>query len=155
MALRHRIAGAALRLYWRALRPRTFGVRAVVLDPHGRVALVRHSYVAGWYLPGGGVGKREGAADAIRRELVEEVALAGVTLDGIVGVYHNLAQGKDDHVVVFAGRTSAPDRLKAADRHEIAEVGWFAPDALPQGTTPATRRRIADALAGGGAHGAW
>jgi ADP-ribose pyrophosphatase YjhB (NUDIX family) len=155
VALRYRIAGAGLKLYWRLLRPRTFGVRAVVRAPDGRVALVRHVYVDGWYLPGGGVDKRESAHDAVRRELAEEVALTNVTIDGIVGVYHNRAEAKDDHVVVFACRTAAPDTLVAADRREIAEAGWFAPTALPEGTSPATRRRIAEALAGGGVHGAW
>lgn len=155
MAVKHRIAGFGLSLYWRVRRPRTIGVRAVVFDPEGRVALVRHSYIAGWYLPGGGVEKRESADAAIRRELREEVALTDVVLEGIVGVFHNLAQGKDDHVIVFAGRTPSPATLAAADPREIAEAGWFALDALPEGTSPATHRRLADALAGGGVHGPW
>lgn len=155
MALKHRVAGHGLRLYWRIVRPRTFGVRALVRDAAGRVALVRHSYIDGWYLPGGGVEKRESPETAIRRELREEVALDAVEITGLVGIYHDVAQAKDDHVVVFAATVSDPARLRAADPNEIAEAGWFAPDALPAGATPATRRRIADALGGGGVHGAW
>lgn len=155
MALRHRVAGHVLRAWWRLRRPRTFGVRAVVTDPAGRVALVRHSYLPGWYLPGGGVDKREAADAAIRRELAEEVALDPVEITGLVSVYHNLAQGKDDHVVVYAARVSDPAALRPADPREIVEAAWFAPDALPADTSPATRRRIADALGGGGVSGAW
>ena len=44
-----------LHLYWRFARPMTLGVRAVVVDSEARVFLVKHSYVAGWHLPGGGV----------------------------------------------------------------------------------------------------
>ena len=42
-------------LYFRFARGMTLGVRAVVIDANDRVFLVRHTYVSGWYLPGGGV----------------------------------------------------------------------------------------------------
>ena len=154
VALRYRLAGHAMRLWWRVRRPRTFGVRAIVLDPAQRIALVRHHYVAGWYLPGGGVDKGESSEAAIRRELTEEIALDDVTIDRVLGVYHNRGEAKDDHVVVFVAHAANPAALAPADPREIAEAGWFAPDALPDGTSPATRRRIADHQRGGG-YGAW
>ncbi|MCD2316421.1 NUDIX domain-containing protein [Sphingomonas sp. IC-11] len=146
VAWRYRIAGRAMRLYWKLVQPRTFGVRALLVDPAGRIALVRHQYVAGWYLPGGGVDKRESAEAAIRRELLEEVGLADVTLRRVHGVYHNRVEGKDDHVVVFLCDVADPDAITIADPREIAEVGWFACDQLPPGTSPATRRRITEHL---------
>lgn len=155
VALRYRIAGRAMRLWWRMARPRTFGVRALLTDPAGRIALVRHHYIAGWYLPGGGVDKNESAEEAIRRELAEEVGLADVEIAGLLGVYHNRSQAKDDHVVVFVARVADPAALHAADAREIAEAGWFAPDTLPEGTSPATRRRIAEHLAARQGHGVW
>lgn len=144
-----------MRLYSRVVRPRTFGVRALLLDHAGRIALVRHHYVAGWYLPGGGVNKRESAVAAIRRELIEETGLADVVISGVLGVYHNRVEAKDDHVVVFVAQIADPDRLTAADPREIAEAKWFAPDAIPPDTSPATRRRIDEYRAGQQGHGNW
>ncbi|WP_256926575.1 NUDIX domain-containing protein [Sphingomonas sp. TZW2008] len=154
-AWRYRIAGRAMRWWWKLRRPRTFGARAVLVDRAGRVALVRHHYIDGWYLPGGGVAKRESAATAIRRELREEVGLGDVRLVRVLGVYHNTAQSKDDHVVVFTAETDTPEALIAADRREIAEVAWAAVEALPDDTSPATRRRIAEYRAGEQGFGAW
>ncbi|MGJ3629761.1 NUDIX domain-containing protein [Sphingomonas sp. MMS24-JH45] len=54
-------------------------MRAIVLDPAGRIALVRHSYVARWHLPGGGVTKGERVEAAAIREVREE---SGAVRDG-------------------------------------------------------------------------
>jgi ADP-ribose pyrophosphatase YjhB (NUDIX family) len=154
MAFRHRMIGRTARLWWRVTRPRTIGVRAVLLDADGRIALVRHTYGAHWYLPGGGVEKGEGTEAALRRELAEEVAVRDAAIERVLGVYHSRNEGKDDHVVIFVART-AGGALRPADAREIAAVGWFAPDALPEGTSPATRRRLAEFVRGATGTGAW
>ncbi|MGN5375908.1 MAG: NUDIX hydrolase [Sphingomonas hengshuiensis] len=154
MALHHRLLGLGARLAWRIARPRTIGVRAVLLDPADRVALLRHTYIDGWYLPGGGVHKGEAIAHALVRELAEELAVADARVERVLGVYHNRREGKDDHVIVYVAR-APDDMLRGADTLEVAEVGWFAPDALPPGTTPATKRRIEEWRRGDTGGGDW
>ncbi len=41
--------------YWRWSRGATLGVRALVIDGSGRIFLVKHSYIDGGHLLGGGV----------------------------------------------------------------------------------------------------
>ncbi|WP_294286619.1 NUDIX domain-containing protein [uncultured Chryseobacterium sp.] len=154
MALVHRLVGMAARMVWRITRPRTIGVRAVLLGPDGRVALVRHSYIDVWYLPGGGVKKGESVTHALHRELAEEVAVTDAAVERVLGVYHNRREGKDDHVIVYVAR-AANDALRRADVLEVAEAGWFAPDALPAGTSPATLRRIEEFRLGATGGGCW
>ena len=60
------------RLYWRLTRPLTVGVRLMAVE-EGKVLLVRHTYLDGWYLPGGGVQAGETLEAAICREAGEEV----------------------------------------------------------------------------------
>lgn len=142
-----RLVSWGLHTYWRFSRGLTLGVRAIVLDGQDRVFLIRHTYVAGWHLPGGGVETGETALEALGRELQEE---ACIDLDGapeLFGVYFNRRISRRDHVLVYVVRHFAVLGDKKSDR-EIAEAGFFPLGALPEGTTPATRRRLAEVLEG-------
>jgi 8-oxo-dGTP pyrophosphatase MutT (NUDIX family) len=132
-------------LYWRFARGMTLGVRGVVLDGDNRVFLVKHSYVAGWHLPGGGVEVGETVADGLRRELSEEgrIELLGEPI--LHGVFFNSHVSRRDHVAVYVVRHFSQDRLPEPNR-EIVACGFFDPGALPAETTQGTRLRIAEVL---------
>src|SRR5258706_9321101 len=84
-------------LYWRFARGMTLGVRAVVLDSDDRVFLVKHSYVSGWHLPGGGVEVGETFGDALRRELMEEGRIELQDKPVLHGLFLNRHVSRRDH----------------------------------------------------------
>lgn len=122
----------------------TLGVRAIVYDEQvGTVFLIRHTYVQGWQLPGGGVETGETLREALAKELNEE---GNIQLTGdatLFGVYFNRPMSKRDHVALFICPQYRQVSPKMPD-HEIADSGFFALNALPQGTTRATRARLAE-----------
>tara|TARA_R110002073_G_scaffold205620_4_gene365422 strand:+ start:8352 stop:8822 length:471 start_codon:yes stop_codon:yes gene_type:complete len=131
---------------WRLTRGATLGVRAVAERPDGHIALVRHTYINGWHLPGGGVEAGETALEAVARELAEE---AGVRLTGepeLLGVYANHKAFRGDHVLLY--RTCGWVECATQSQGEIECVDWFSPSDLPTGTATATRRRLAEIYAG-------
>jgi 8-oxo-dGTP pyrophosphatase MutT (NUDIX family) len=134
-------------LYWRFARGMTLGVRAVVLDRDNRVFLVKHSYVAGWHLPGGGVEVGESFGDALRRELVEEGRIEVVGNPPLHGLFFNSHVSRRDHVAVYLVRDFRQDRLPEPNR-EIVACGFFEASALPAETTEGTRLRISEVLEG-------
>jgi 8-oxo-dGTP pyrophosphatase MutT (NUDIX family) len=134
-------------LYWRFARGMTLGVRAVVLDGENRVFLVKHSYVTGWHLPGGGVEVGETFRDALRRELAEEAAIELAGEPALHGLFFNSHVSPRDHVAVYLIRHFRQDRLPEPN-HEIVACGFFDAGELPADTTEGTRLRISEVLEG-------
>jgi ADP-ribose pyrophosphatase YjhB (NUDIX family) len=132
--------------YARTMRGLTFGVRAVVTDEDGRVLLIEHTYVPGWHLPGGGVERGETFETAVARELEEEAGVRATTRPRLLSLHDNGRRFPGDHVALY--RVDGFTACDATGRGEIHDRGWFAPDALPAGTGPSTRRRIEEALLG-------
>jgi len=128
---------------WSLSHPLTVGVRLLPIQSEA-ILLVRHTYQARWYIPGGGVRKRETLEEAIRREAQEEL---GATLGDLelFGVYTNFYEGKSDHVIVFL--CTAFSLTGQTDR-EIERFARFPLDQLPADLSPGTRRRVVEYLAG-------
>ena len=136
-----------MHLYWRVTRAATLGARGMVIDGHGRLFLVKHSYVDGWHMPGGGVESGETMQTALARELAEE---GNITLTGqpqLFAVYFNARVSRRDHVGLYIVRDFLQESPPQPNR-EIVEHGFFAVDALPQDTSRATRARIDEVLKG-------
>ena len=135
-------------LFFLLRRPMTFGVRGLVYDRDAHsVFLIRHTYVPGWQLPGGGVEPGETAGEALGREFEEEANIRFTAQPTLKSLHFNRRSSRRDHVAFYLIETFEQTRPKTPD-HEIAEADFFPLDALPEETTPATRRRIAEIFGG-------
>jgi 8-oxo-dGTP pyrophosphatase MutT (NUDIX family) len=151
---RTRWLGVLLHFYWRFQRGLTVGVRGMVLDNEGRVFLIKHSYVDGWHLPGGGVEVGETMLEALRRELMEEGSIE-LTGDPVLhAIYFNPVYSRRDQVALYVIREYRQRSAPVPDL-EIVGHGFFPVTALPEGTTPGTRARLAEVLDGVRAAEVW
>lgn len=134
-----RLAHAVRRRWWRVAQVKLNGCRILAFDDAGRILLIRHSYGSGnWMLPGGGIGRREDPLDAALRELVEET---GCRLERarVFAVVEEPLYGTVNRVHLVTGRALGTPR---GDGREVIELGFFAPDALPQPLSPTLERGL-------------
>ena len=136
-----------MHFYWRFSRGATLGTRAMVIDGAGRIFLVKHSYIDGWHLPGGGVETGETLLEALARELAEEGNILLGAAPQLYSVYFNKRTSRRDHVALFIVRDFRQDASPLSD-HEIVEHGFFAIDALPDDVSRATRARVSEVFGG-------
>lgn len=78
-----------------------------------------------WSLPAGFVERGERVEDAAKREVREEVGL-DVALGPLLGLYSEA--GEPVVLAVYLAESSSGEPVAADD---LIDVGWFAPDALP------------------------
>lgn len=127
----HRFAlrlGYRLRkVLWNIVRPDIAGVAVLLRDAHGRLLLVRHSYgPSAWSLPGGGMGAKEDAAEAARREMREELGCELADLQVLHAFKEDLS-GAPHTAHVF---TAQPVGECKADGRELLEARWFTVEEL-------------------------
>lgn len=141
VSLFHRV----LHYFFLMSRGLTVGVRAVVRSPEGKFLLVRHTYTPGWHFPGGGVDRGEAAEDALVKELRQETCMALTSKPQLFGVYFNGEVSNRDHVLVYLCEVAG--QLPSSPRSlEIAEIGYFALEELPEETDRGTVDRMREIL---------
>lgn len=125
------------KIYCFIFRPVRMGVRTMMIQDD-KVWLVRHTYISGWFMPGGGLKRGETLEHAARREAYEETGakLGDITL---MGIYTSFKDWKTDHAIVFICKdfsfTGKPDG-------EIAELRAFNINEYPEDLFPSHRLRL-------------
>lgn len=121
--------------------PVALGVHALIVDTDGKVLLARHSYMKGWSLPGGGVGRGEPPLTALQRELREEIGGVTSAEPELIGMYSRRA-GWATNVVLLYKLSNAS--VVFTPNFEVREILFVDPKAPPPGTSVGTRRRLAE-----------
>lgn len=126
--------------------PVAFGAHAMVEDGEGRLLLVRHTYMAGWHFPGGGVNRGETAIDAVKRELKEEIGLTGFASCDLFGLYTRRHIWATNQIALF--------HIKGAEfdfkpNREIAQASFYPLDSPPNGIGGGALRRFGERARGG------
>lgn len=118
----------------------TASVGAVVTDPEGKVLLLDHVLRpgSGWGIPGGFIEANEQPAEAIRRELCEEIGLELETVE------LRLVRTAERHIeMIFQARARAAGKVQS---FEINKIGWFEIDKLPKELHKAQKELIREIL---------
>lgn len=149
--IEHFVAQMMAHLRALVLTPWDVGVSAIV-EQGGRVVLVRHSYRSGWSFPGGAVERGEPPAAAILRELAEEIGLTRSAPPQLVGVFVRRRVWATNLILLYRVREA---EFAFRLNWEIRELKLADPTDPPDGTGPATRRRLQELIGEASPGGTW
>jgi len=129
--------------YLRALwTPVDVGVLALV-EQGNKVVLVRHSYKSGWMLPGGAVRRGEPPAEAVVREMQEEIGLTHWATPQLMGAFVRPKGFATNLVILFRVREAV---FVFKPNFEIRAIRLVDPAAPPDDASPATKRRLKELI---------
>ncbi len=138
-----RLLYLGFRVYCFIFRPIRIGIRTMMIQKD-KVWLVRHTYITGWFMTGGGVKRDETLEGAARREAFEETG-AQLGEVNLMGAYTSFADWKTDHGIVFICKDFT---ISGRPDGEIAEVKAFSLNELPRDLWPSHRLRLQEYAAG-------
>ena len=131
------------KIYQFIWRPINLGVRVMLIQDK-KVLLVRHVYQHGWFMPGGGMKRKETLEQAARRECYEETGVEMRKME-LFGIFSNFRNWKSDHIALFLSEDFTMTDKKDS---EIAEKQFFPLDNLPKSLSNGHRRRLREYQAG-------
>jgi 8-oxo-dGTP diphosphatase len=122
-------------------------VVACIIDEQERVLLTRRCiepFCGQWVMPGGKVDLGEPLAEALHREVREEVGIE-VHIDGLLDVYEHVAYGDNkDHYVILYYRAHPLTNDLVLRNEEVSEAMWVSSKHLAKyNMTPGTSHILA------------
>lgn len=136
----NRMFRALRKIYYKLFKIHTKGIRGIVIDGE-RILLVQYSYPpfrCQWFLPGGGLRRKESWEEGLRREVKEETGYE-ISINYLLGEYQTENEGKKDTIRVYVCRAGKRQNRKSL---EASRMGLYTSDELPDKTSPGTKRRI-------------
>ena len=141
-----------------ALRMRR-AVRAVVLDPGGRILLVRFEFPdrVVWACPGGGIEQDETEHATIRRELAEEAGLTNPDIgpciwlrEHVIPLFGGRWDGQVERFYLVRSDGAEPRPLLSAEQlraEYVTDVRWWTPTEVAAAGDVFAPRRLPELVA--------
>lgn len=123
------------------------GVGAIIVNDKGEVFMARRGPLAKnerglWEFPGGSVEFGERLADALVREIREEYGIT-ITVGPLLDVVDHILEDEGQHWVspTYICRIQAGEP-RILEPGKCTEIGWFAPDQVPEDITVISRHNL-------------